>query len=200
MGLVLYALKYRVSFFVLGVLMLLGGIGSALVTIKDVLPVVNIPVVVIVWTYTGLDTTDMASRITTYSEFGLTNNVNNIKQARKPDAAGHDGREGLFRPVRLDRPRDRPGRGSSVNSIRAVLPPGVQPPVVLRFSASSAAGHPARPHVGDAEWRGDVRLRAVPHPADADHRARRHAALAVRRLAASDPGRPRPARVAGQRP
>ncbi len=136
MGLVLYALKYRVSFFVLAVLMLLGGIGSAIVTIKDVLPVVNIPVVVIVWTYTGLDTTDMASRITTYSEFGLTNNVNNIKRLESQTLQGTTVEKVYFDPtVSIDLAIAQVV--SSVNSIRAVMPAGVQPPVVLRFSASS---------------------------------------------------------------
>ena len=136
MGLVLYALKYRVSFFVLGVLMLLGGIGSAVVTIKDVLPVVNIPVVVVVWTYTGLDATDMASRITTYSEFGLTNNVNNISRLESQTLQGTTVEKVYFDPsVSIDLAIAQVV--ASVNSIRAVLPPGIQPPVVVRFSASS---------------------------------------------------------------
>ena len=136
MGLVLYALKYRVSFFVLGVVMLLGGIGSAIVTLKDVLPVVDIPVVVIVWTYTGLDTTDMASRITTYSEFGLTNNVNNIHRLESQTIQGTTVEKVYFdNAVSIDLAIAQVV--SSVNSIRAVMPAGVQPPVVLRFSASS---------------------------------------------------------------
>jgi hypothetical protein len=69
MGLVQYALKFRVTFYVLAILMLLGGIGSAIVAPKDVLPAVNIPVVVVVWTETGLDATDMASRIPPTANF-----------------------------------------------------------------------------------------------------------------------------------
>jgi multidrug efflux pump subunit AcrB len=50
MGLVKYALKYRISFYVLSILTLFLG-GSAIVAMpKDVLPVVNIPVVSIIWT------------------------------------------------------------------------------------------------------------------------------------------------------
>ena len=136
MGLVLYALKFRVSFFVLAVLMLLGGLGSAIITKKDVLPVVDIPVVVIVWTYTGLDTTDMASRITTYSEFGLTNNVNNIARLESQTLQGTTIERVFFDPqVSIDLAIAQVV--SSVNSIRAVMPAGTQPPVVLRFSASS---------------------------------------------------------------
>ena len=136
MGLVLYALKYRVTFFVLAAVMLLGGLGSAIVTKKDVLPVVDIPVVVIVWTYTGLDTTDMASRITTYSEYSLSNNVNNIARLESQTIQGYTTEKVWFDPsVSIDLAIAQVV--SSVNSIRAVMPPGVQPPVVLRFSASS---------------------------------------------------------------
>ena len=136
MGLVLYALKYRVTFFVLAAVMLLGGLGSAFVTKKDVLPVVDIPVVVIVWTYTGLDTTDMASRITTYSEYSLSNNVNNIARLESQTLQGYTTEKVWFDPsVSIDLAIAQVV--SSVNSIRAVMPPGVQPPVVLRFSASS---------------------------------------------------------------
>ena len=136
MGLVQYALKFRVSFYVLAVVMMLGGIGSGIVGTKDVLPNVNIPVVVIVWTYTGLDTTDMASRITTYSEFGLSNNVNNIKRMESQTLPGVTIEKVYFdSSVSIDLAITQVV--SSANSIRALMPPGVQPPVILRFAASS---------------------------------------------------------------
>ncbi len=136
MGLVQYALKFRVSFYVLAVVMMLGGIGSSIIGTKDVLPNVNIPVVVIVWTYTGLDTTDMASRITTYSEFGLSNNVNNIRRMESQTLPGVTIEKVYFdSSVSIDLAITQVV--SSANSIRALMPPGVQPPVILRFAASS---------------------------------------------------------------
>ncbi len=136
MGLVLYALKYRVTFFVLAAVMMLGGLGSAIVTKKDVLPVVDIPVVVVVWTYTGLDTTDMASRITTYSEYSLSNNVNNISRLESQTIQGYAVEKVYFDPqVSIDLAIAQVV--SAMNSIRQVMPPGVQPPFVLRLSASS---------------------------------------------------------------
>jgi len=75
MGLVNFALKYRVTFYVLAVLIVLGGVGGIVIMPKDVLPVVNMPVVTIVWTYTGLDTAEMDQRVATYSEYALSNNV-----------------------------------------------------------------------------------------------------------------------------
>ena len=79
MELVRFALKFRKSFYVLAVLMFLTGLGSIAVAPKDVLPAVDIPMVIVVWTYNGLDATDMVQRITNYSEFSLSSNVNNIR-------------------------------------------------------------------------------------------------------------------------
>ncbi len=136
MGLVLYALKYRVSLYVLAILVTLGGIGACIVAPKDVLPTVDIPVVVIVWTYNGLDATDMASRITTYSEFSLSNNVNNIQRMESTTLPGTAIERVYFdQSVSVDLAIAQVV--SAMNSIRAAMPPGVQPPTVLRFSASS---------------------------------------------------------------
>jgi len=136
MGLVKYALKFRVSFYVLALLMMLGGLGAIIVMPKDVLPTVNIPVVVVVWTYTGLDTTDMAQRITTYSEFSLSNNVNNIRRMESTTLQGV-AIEKIYFDQRVSVDLAITQVVSAMNSIRALMPPGIQPPVVMRFSASS---------------------------------------------------------------
>ena len=136
MGLVLYALKNRITFYVMGLLILLAGIGTSAIAPKDVLPAVDIPVVVIVWTYTGLDTTDMAQRITTYSEFSLSNNVNDIKQMESQTLPGVAVERIFFQPnVSIDLAIAQVV--SAMNSIRAVMPTGVQPPIVVQFNASS---------------------------------------------------------------
>ena len=67
MWLVKYALKFRNTFYVLAMLILFCGVGASAVILKDVLPEVSIPVVTVVWTYTGLDTPEMESRVTTYA-------------------------------------------------------------------------------------------------------------------------------------
>ena len=136
MGLVLYALRYRVSFYVLAILMTLAGIGASVVMPKDVLPNVNIPVVVIVWTYNGLNATDMTQRITTYSEFSLSNNVNNIQRMESTTLPG-TAIERVFFDQNVSIDLAIAQVVSAMNSIRAVMPPGVQPPVIMRFSASS---------------------------------------------------------------
>ncbi|GJE27507.1 efflux RND transporter permease subunit [Methylobacterium organophilum] len=136
MGLVQYALKFRITTYVLAVLMMLGGLGAIVVTPKDVLPTVDIPVVVVVWTYTGLSAPEVEKRITTYSEFGISNNVNNIARMESTTLQGTAVMKIYFDPsVSIDLAIAQ--IVSSTNSIRALMPPGVQPPVIVRFSASS---------------------------------------------------------------
>jgi multidrug efflux pump subunit AcrB len=136
MGLVQYALKFRISFYVLAALMVLAGVGSIIVAPKDVLPTVDIPVVVVVWTYNGLSPTETAQRITTYSEFSLSNNVNNIKRMESTTIQGVAVEKIYFdKTVSIDLAISQVV--SAMNSVRAMMPPGVQPPVIMRFSASS---------------------------------------------------------------
>jgi multidrug efflux pump subunit AcrB len=136
MEVVKFALKFRISVYVMSILILLAGIGASIVASKDVLPNVNIPVVVVVWTYTGLDPTDMASRITTYSEFALSNNVNGIKRMESTTLQGVTIERIYFQEnVSIDLAISQVV--ASTNSIRGVMPPGIQPPVVMQFAASS---------------------------------------------------------------
>ena len=136
MDLVRFALKFRKSFYVLAVLMFLAGIGSIAVAPKDVLPSVDIPVVVVVWTYNGLDATDMVQRITNYSEFSLSSNVNNIRRIESTSIQGTVTERIYFdSAVSIDLAMTQVD--SAMNAIRSRMPPGVQPPVIMRFSASS---------------------------------------------------------------
>ncbi len=136
MGLVKFALKFRISIYVLSLLILLGGVGAIVTMPKDVLPNVDIPVVTIIWTYTGLDTREMEQRVTTYTEFALSNNVNGIKNMESETLQGVTIEKVYFQPdVSIDLAITQVV--ASTNSIRAVLPPGIQPPIVVRYSASS---------------------------------------------------------------
>jgi multidrug efflux pump subunit AcrB len=136
MRLILYALKFRLSFYVLAVLILLAGAAAAVLMPKDVLPEVNIPVVTVVWTYTGLAAPEMERRVTTYTEFALSNNVNDIRSMQSTTLQGVTITRIYFQPsVSIDLALSQVT--ASTNSIRAQLPPGIQPPVVMRFSASA---------------------------------------------------------------
>jgi multidrug efflux pump subunit AcrB len=121
---------------VLAALNLLCGVGAAIVIPKDVLPEVNIPVVVIVWTCTGEDTLDMEKHITNNSEISLSNNVNNIQRIESTTLQGTAIERVYFQPgVSVDLAISQ--IVSATDAVRAVLPTGIQPPVMIRFSASS---------------------------------------------------------------
>jgi multidrug efflux pump subunit AcrB len=136
MGLVKYALKFRVSFYVLSIVIMFLGVGAIVSMPKDVFPSVNIPVVTIIWTYTGLTTPEMEKRVTTYSEYSLSNNINGIKNIESQTMYGVSVIKVYFQPdVNLDLAIAQ--CVASVNWIRAVMPPGIQPPTVVRYYASS---------------------------------------------------------------
>ncbi len=136
MWLVKYALKFRNSFYVVALLILLCGAGAAVVMPKDVLPEVDIPVVTVVWTYTGLDTPEMESRVTTYAEVSISNNVSSIRNMESTTLQGISIQRIYFQPdVSIDLAISQ--IVAATNSVRAVMPAGIQPPVVMRFTASS---------------------------------------------------------------
>jgi len=135
-GIVRFALRFPNTFLVVAVLMLFLG-GAAITSMpKDIFPSINIPVAVVIWTYTGLSTTEMERRVTTYSEYSLSNNVNDIKNIESQTLPGVAVERVYFQPnVSIDLAMAQ--IVASMNSIRAVMPPGINPPTVVRYTASS---------------------------------------------------------------
>ena len=78
-GIVRIALRRPYTFIVMAMLILLSGIGAALRTPIDIFPNINIPVVAVVFSYTGLPPDDMAGRVVTFYERALTTSVNDIE-------------------------------------------------------------------------------------------------------------------------
>src|SRR5438477_11449695 len=60
-------------------LILFLGVTAAVEMPTDIFPEINIPVVSVIWQYTGLDTTQMEQRVTTYSQYSISSNVNGIR-------------------------------------------------------------------------------------------------------------------------
>lgn len=72
------ALNRPYTFIVLAMLILLAGPLAALRTPTDIFPNIRIPVISVVWNYTGLPPADMAGRIVTYYERTLGTAVNDV--------------------------------------------------------------------------------------------------------------------------
>ncbi|WP_088348758.1 MULTISPECIES: efflux RND transporter permease subunit [Rhodomicrobium] len=136
MGLVRFALRYPHTFYVMALAMLFMGISSILNTPKDIFPSINIPVVTIIWQETGLTPKEMDARVTTYSQYAISANVNDIKNMEAQTFSGISVIKVYFQPnVNIDLAITQ--IVSASNAIRALLPPGIQPPIVVQFNASS---------------------------------------------------------------
>jgi multidrug efflux pump subunit AcrB len=68
MGIVRFALRLPHTFYVLAALVLFLGGTAVLSMPTDIFPEINIPVVTIIWQYTGLSTPEMEQRVTTYGQ------------------------------------------------------------------------------------------------------------------------------------
>ena len=80
MWIVRLALRRPYTFVVMSVLIVILGILSIVRTPKDIFPEIDIPVISVIWTYNGLSAQDFEQRITIYSEFALSSNVNDIER------------------------------------------------------------------------------------------------------------------------
>jgi multidrug efflux pump subunit AcrB len=136
MWIVRLALRRPYTFAVLALVLLILGPLVALTTPTDIFPNINIPVVAMVWQYTGLSPEQMANRITVLSERSLTTTVNNIEHIESQSLNGISVVKIFFQP--------KVNIASAVAQVTAIaqtqlrqLPPGTTPPLVLQYSASS---------------------------------------------------------------
>jgi len=136
MGLVRFALRFPHTFYVVAALILFLGVAAISAMPTDIFPEIRIPVVTVIWQYTGLSTPEMEQRVTTYSQYTISSNVNGIKDMEAQTLDGLSVQKIYFQPdVNLDLAIAQ--IVSATNAIRALLPPGIQPPIVVQFNASS---------------------------------------------------------------
>ncbi len=136
MWIVKLALRRPYTFVVLSLLIFLLGLGSAIETPKDIFPYINIPVVTIVWTYTGLTPPEMEGRIVTVCERALTTTVNDIEHSESESYQGVSVIRVYFQPnVKVELALSQ--ITAVVQTVLRVLPPGTYPPNIIKFDASS---------------------------------------------------------------
>jgi multidrug efflux pump subunit AcrB len=121
---------------VVAALILFLGVATIYEMPTDIFPEIRIPVVTVIWQYTGLSTPEMEQRVTTYSQYSISANVNGIKNMEAQTLNGLSVQKIYFQPdVNLDLAIAQ--IVSATNSIRALMPAGIQPPIVVQFNASS---------------------------------------------------------------
>src|ERR1700676_3883208 len=136
MGIVRFALKFPYTFYVLAAFILFLGVSAIMVMPEDIFPEINIPVVSVIWQYTGLSVPEMEQRVTTYGQYSISTNVTGIKNMEAETVNGISVQKIYFPPdVNLDLAIAQ--IVSATNSIRALMPTGIQPPIVVQYSASA---------------------------------------------------------------
>lgn len=136
MGIVRFALKYPHTFYVAVLLILFLGINAIRTMRTDIFPEINIPVVTVIWQYSGLSTPEMEQRVSTYSQYSIIGNVTGIRNIEAQTLNGISVQRVYFQPdVNLDLAIAQIVAGT--NSVRALMPPGIQAPIVVQYNASS---------------------------------------------------------------
>jgi multidrug efflux pump subunit AcrB len=136
MWIVRLALNRPYTFVVVALMILLVSPVIILRTPTDIFPDISIPVVSVVWSYAGMSASEMASRIVTISERGLTTTVNDIEHIESQSLSGMGVIKVFFHPnVKID---------MAIAQITAIsqaavrtLPPGITPPLIITYNASS---------------------------------------------------------------
>src|SRR6202049_3871440 len=136
MWIVRLALRRPYTFIVMAILIGIMGALSIVTTPTDIFPYINIPMVGVIWTYSGMSPDDMAKRVLVVSERAMTTTVNGIERI---ESTAYNG-------VGLIRVYMQPGANVdlAVAQVTAVsptllrgLPPGIFPPLVVVSDASS---------------------------------------------------------------
>ncbi len=136
MWIVRLALRRPYTFVVFALLILILGAYSIETMPTDIFPNIDIPVVTVVWNFSGLSANQIANRIVTNAERGMTTTVNDIDHIESQSLVGVGIIKIFFHPqVNIGQ------AVAQVTSISQVqlrsLPPGTTPPFIIQYNASS---------------------------------------------------------------
>src|SRR5580658_2816643 len=135
-ALVRVALTRPYTFVVLALLILIIGPLVALRTPTDIFPDIKIPVIAVVWQYTGLSPDQMEGRITSPYERVLTTTVNDVEHIEAKSIAGFGIVKIFFQPTVNIATANAQVTAVSQTLLKQ-MPPGVTPPLILNYNAST---------------------------------------------------------------
>src|SRR4030095_10109899 len=136
MWIVRLALRRPYTFVVMALLIAVLGIFSIVTMTVDIFPRIDIPVVSVIWSFSGLSPTEMQNRIVNVTERAFTTTVNGIEHIESVSLRGTAITRLYFQP-------DTPIAAAiaQVNAqaqqIVRILPPGIFPPLILQYNAAS---------------------------------------------------------------
>jgi multidrug efflux pump subunit AcrB len=136
MWIVRVALNRPYTFVVVALLILIASPVVVLRTPTDIFPNIDIPVIAVAWTFTGLNPEEMEGRVTTQYERILTTTVDNIEHIESTTVNGQAMVKIFLQPnARLDTANAQVTAVSQ--TILRFLPTGIQPPLIINYSAST---------------------------------------------------------------
>src|SRR5712664_748784 len=136
MWIVRLALRRPYTFVVLALLIAVLGIMSIVTTSVDIFPAINIPVVTVIWNYSGLSPTEMQDRIVTTTERAFTTTVNGIEHIESVSLRGVAVTRLYFHPnVPIEAAIAQVN--AQAQQIVRVLPPGIFPPLIIQYNAAN---------------------------------------------------------------
>src|SRR5437870_8872521 len=112
------------------------GVVAIMTMTVDIFPAINIPVVTVIWSYSGLSPTEMQGRIVTVSERAFTTTVNGIEHVESVSLRGVAITRLYFHP---DVPISSAIAQVNAQAQQIVrqLPPGIFPPLIIQYNAAS---------------------------------------------------------------
>jgi CzcA family heavy metal efflux pump len=136
MWIVALALRRPYTFVVMALVIIILTPITILRTATDIFPSIDIPVVSVVWFYTGMSPLDMADRIVANSERGITTTVNDIEHMESQSVYGLGVIKVFFRPGTNVQGAIAQITAICQTTVRG-LPPGTTPPLIISYSAST---------------------------------------------------------------
>jgi len=136
MWIVRLALRRPYTFVVFALLILILGVFSIESMPTDIFPNIDIPVVTVVWQFTGLSADQIANRIVTNAERGITTTVNDVDHIESQSLVGVGLIKIYFHPhVNIG---EAVAQVTSISQVQLrSLPPGTTPPFIIQYNASS---------------------------------------------------------------
>ena len=136
MWIVRLALRRPYTFVVVAVLIAILG-GAAIITMPvDIFPYIDIPVVSVVWTYSGLPPEEMEKRMVTIFERAMTTTVNDIEHIESQSYSGVSVTRVYFQPkAKVELALSQVT--AIAQTLLRIFPPGTTPPSIIKYDASS---------------------------------------------------------------
>lgn len=130
------ALRRPYTFIVMAMLIVIGGVSTLVRMPTDIFPEIDIPVISVIWNYSGLSPEEMERRIVTNYERTVTITVTDVEHIESQSLTGVAVIKIFFQPgANIDAAT---AQVTSISqSVLRQMPPGATPPFIIRYSASN---------------------------------------------------------------